>query len=307
MKIGVISNAAYAVPLLQLCANNRIQASVFADACSDKDSTSALRHFCQVMSVPLYEWEPAMLYTWIKELNPDIVFILGYSHLIDIQQLPSLLLDAVYNIHFGPLPTYRGPNPVFWQIRNNASTLGVTIHRINEKFDDGPVVWAKDILRGYHINYGTAHTILAHVALEGVAHILQHHAQQKKLSPLPQSTVASRYYRRPALNDVLINWAEMELGEILNIILACNPWNKGGLTLYQGSEVKIIDAEVSKDKSVNSASFIPGTIANHNKCLQVVCKGNKLLNINMLALDGAFIPARHAEKYGFLKGRQLGN
>lgn len=231
---------------------------------------------------------------------------MGYSHLIDIAQLPAALLAATYNIHFGPLPAYRGPNPVFWQLRNGLPTLSVAIHRINEKFDKGPVVWVKDIPRGYHLNYGTAHTMLAHVALEGVVYILQHHAQRKQLGQIAPGTSTSKYYHRPRLNDVLIDWEKMESIQILNLIAACNPWNKGALTLHQGQELKIIDAEISKEKPGSNISFVPGTIVKHDKCLQIVCKGNKLLNINMLVLNGAFIPARYVEKYGFQAGQRLG-
>lgn len=306
MKIGIISNAAYAVPLLQLLTTNRIQASVFADACSDNDSTAVIRHFCHHTSIPFYEKEPSFLYTWLKEFNPNVVFVLGYKHLIDINQLSSTLLQSVYNIHFGPLPSYRGPNPIFWQIKNNRQTLSVTIHRINDRFDKGPIVWAKDIARGHHLNYGTAHTMLGHIMLEGIIYILQHYAQQKQPNPLPQTLTASNYFRRPILKDVLIDWKEMDGTEIINLILACNPWNKGALTLHQGNEVKILDASLSKEKPKGNTVLTPGVIINIDKCMQVMAKHNKLIDVHMIVLDGAFIPARHAEKYGFQKGQHLG-
>lgn len=307
MKIGIISGAAYAIPLLQLLTNNNIQASVFTDACSvDKDGLAVIRYFCGLASIPLHEKEHSQLYEWIKDFKPDVIFILGYSHLIDISQLPPALLYSVYNIHFGALPAFRGPNPVFWQIKTNAANLTVTIHRINNQFDKGPVVWAKDIPRAHHINYGTAHTMLSHTALEGVVYILQHYAQRKMPAIIQMDTTISRYFRRPGINEVSINWKEMEITEIINLIQACNPWNKGAITIYQGNEVKILDAEPSRDKPNSSMVMTPGIIVNNDKCLQVMCKGNKLLNIYMLLLDGSFIAARHAEKYGFVKGQQLG-
>ena len=45
MKIGIVSGAAYCIPLLQALVNGHIQASVFADACSGAEDLTVIRHF----------------------------------------------------------------------------------------------------------------------------------------------------------------------------------------------------------------------------------------------------------------------
>lgn len=45
---------------------------------------------------------------------------------------------GVLNWHPSLLPTYRGPQPLFWQLRDGAPT-GVTIHYLNEELDTGDI------------------------------------------------------------------------------------------------------------------------------------------------------------------------
>lgn len=44
------------------------------------------------------------------------------------------------NIHNGPLPEYRGVNPINWALKNGEPEHGVTIHEITPGIDDGPIL-----------------------------------------------------------------------------------------------------------------------------------------------------------------------
>jgi methionyl-tRNA formyltransferase len=46
----------------------------------------------------------------------------------------------IINIHNGPLPKYRGVNPINWALKNNERKHGVTIHEITPGIDNGPIV-----------------------------------------------------------------------------------------------------------------------------------------------------------------------
>lgn len=41
------------------------------------------------------------------------------------------------NIHHAPLPQYRGMMPTFWQLYHGESSVGLTIHSMGEKIDEG--------------------------------------------------------------------------------------------------------------------------------------------------------------------------
>lgn len=58
----------------------------------------------------------------------------------------ELLERAVFiNRHCGLLPEYRGVNPVFWALLRGEKYLGVTLHIMNENYDEGPLLAQKRI------------------------------------------------------------------------------------------------------------------------------------------------------------------
>lgn len=46
----------------------------------------------------------------------------------------------ILNLHNGPLPKYRGVNPINWALKNGERTHGVTLHEITPGIDNGPIV-----------------------------------------------------------------------------------------------------------------------------------------------------------------------
>lgn len=52
---------------------------------------------------------------------------------------------ACINIHPSLLPKYRGPDPIFWQLKKGETRTGVSLHLLTEEFDTGPIVMQKMI------------------------------------------------------------------------------------------------------------------------------------------------------------------
>ena len=59
-------------------------------------------------------------------------------------RLPAAWLSwpagGAFNIHPSLLPAYRGPTPLFWQLRDGVTRTGVTLHQVTEQLDAGPIV-----------------------------------------------------------------------------------------------------------------------------------------------------------------------
>ena len=49
------------------------------------------------------------------------------------------------NIHHAKLPFYRGMMPNFWQMYHKEKSTGVTVHRMNNKIDEGEIILQRDI------------------------------------------------------------------------------------------------------------------------------------------------------------------
>lgn len=110
------------------------------------DSWSTYTLDAVVPSNPEPTWTPS-LKAWAMERQipifkdtlgvpqSDLVVSVYYSH--RIKYIDRHL--KVINIHNGPLPRYRGCNPVNWALENKEREHGVTIHEVAEGFDEGPI------------------------------------------------------------------------------------------------------------------------------------------------------------------------
>jgi methionyl-tRNA formyltransferase len=79
-----------------------------------------------------------------KDLPPaDVYIVASYGKI-----LPKEIIDApahkTLNVHPSLLPKLRGPAPIQQAILTEQST-GVTIMRLNEKMDEGPIIAQKDV------------------------------------------------------------------------------------------------------------------------------------------------------------------
>jgi methionyl-tRNA formyltransferase len=75
----------------------------------------------------------------IRPLEPDLIVCSGFNWLIPREVIEIPRYGAI-NMHPSLLPRYRGPIPVSWAIRNGDEEIGLTIHRMDEHYDTGPVL-----------------------------------------------------------------------------------------------------------------------------------------------------------------------
>ena len=261
--------------------------------------------FCNAAGIELtFEHEKDDLYNWQQLNQPDIIFFIGYSHVVKTTRLTDVKW-GIYNVHFGLLPQFRGPAPVFWQLRNGLKEIGLVIHRLIDKLDSGPVIWQYKTLNEPHFSYDYVHQLFGNLYVKGILQILDSISAGKRLPEIEQDECKAAYYERPQLKDIMISWDTMEAKEITDVIKACNSWNMGALTLINGSELKILDATVTIS---NKMYHTPGTIVlNNNFGFGVACKGGKLLNINYFKINDCYAPGRFAGKYGLNTGQRFIN
>ena len=77
-------------------------------------------------------------YNYLKELNADIAIVVAYGQIIPKEYL-SLVKKGFINIHASLLPKWRGAAPIQRSIMNLEKETGVSIMKIAEKLDTGPV------------------------------------------------------------------------------------------------------------------------------------------------------------------------
>jgi methionyl-tRNA formyltransferase len=74
----------------------------------------------------------------LRDQAPDAVLVSCFAY-----RIPQTALDVpqhgFLNLHPSLLPEYRGPYPLFWQLRDGLGEIGLTVHRMDERLDEGPI------------------------------------------------------------------------------------------------------------------------------------------------------------------------
>ena len=75
----------------------------------------------------------------IRQYAIEFLLVACWPYLIDRPLIESAA-KATLNMHPSLLPDYRGPNPIEQQLRRQESRFGVTLHLLNQRFDQGDII-----------------------------------------------------------------------------------------------------------------------------------------------------------------------
>lgn len=229
-----------------------------------------------------------------KKANLGLVVSFPYKIPSSVFNLPE---NGFYNIHPGPLPQYRGPDPVFQQLKNQETLAGVTLHKLDEGMDTGPVVLSEMVKIDPQDTYGLLSSRLADTAAKLSGILIKLLGLGLNIPSRPQSKALARYYPRQLAADVVINWETMDAGSILALIKACNPWNKGAITKINGVVIRLLEAEYIKDYSITANKA--GTIlAIGENGITVSTLNEEILLIRYIYAEEGFLPAGRLEQLG---------
>jgi methionyl-tRNA formyltransferase len=78
------------------------------------------------------------VHKWLADLALDVVCVACFPWRIPASLL-ALPAYGFLNVHPSLLPAYRGPAPLFWQLRDGLCKIGVTLHWMDADFDRGNI------------------------------------------------------------------------------------------------------------------------------------------------------------------------
>lgn len=131
----------------------------------------------------------------IQSWKPDVMVSLYFDQILkkDVIDVPTM---TTLNMHPGPLPSYKGLWPCFWQLYNKDKKAMVTVHQINEKVDEGEVFALQQFAIGAQ---ETKFSLLLKTAHHGghlVVDVLKKMKQGIALKPL-RLKGSEKYYSLP--------------------------------------------------------------------------------------------------------------
>ena len=106
---------------------------------------STVHQMAQDHGIPVYETHDINSDNsteFISQFLPDYMLAAHFNQLIKPALLNLTDIDFI-NIHPSLLPAYKGVDPVFFAMLKGEATLGVTLHKMSESFDDGEIISQK--------------------------------------------------------------------------------------------------------------------------------------------------------------------
>lgn len=244
---------------------------------SDPVVARAISQGCVVAQAPtLLDLEE-----FLSRMDPDLVVISSYSRI-----LPAALLErfAIVNVHYSPLPEYRGRANVNWAIINGDSEAAITVHSVVPGLDSGPILAQQRVAIGLRDTvsdlYERLNSLQETILPEAVARRLGGDIGD------PQDDDAASYCCGRGVEDGLIDWAQ-SAQDIDRLIRALTQPFPGAFTYLRGIQVRIDGASVV-DPEPRYVGRVPGRVIRVDRVTGDVdvLAGTGILRISRVAVDG---------------------
>ena len=220
----------------------------------------------------------------LRSLALDALVVVAYGLLLPPAALACPKLGCI-NIHASLLPRWRGAAPIQRAILAGDAHTGVTIMRMDEGLDTGPLLAARamDIRAD-----DTAKSLHDRLAWAGADLIVETLAalNSGRIREEPQPSAGVTYAAKITKGEALIDWREDAL-KICRRVRAFNPWPIAE-TRLDGAQLRIWDAELRDSglRAGGAPGIEPGTVlAAADDGIDVAC-GTGVLRILRLQLTG---------------------
>ena len=212
-----------------------------------------------------------------KNFLPDIVVVVAYGQIIPKNFLKIAKLGFI-NIHASLLPKWRGAAPIQRSIMAMDEQIGISIMKIEEKLDSGPVLVSKEFKLDKNATYGE---IEKKLSLEGSNLLVQSlkiiEARNPKFTDQDHSKAT--YAKKIDKNETKISWKE-EANKVLAHIHALSP-SPGAWFEFENERFKVLKAKVSskngKSGCVLDENLTIGCGTNSVQILELQRQGKKRL------------------------------
>ncbi len=199
-------------------------------------------------------------YDFMKNLKPDIVVVIAYGKIIPKRFL-NLAKYGFINVHASLLPKWRGAAPIQRSIMSLDSETGISVMKIVEELDAGPVMHQGKIAINENTNTQTLTQVLSQLGAKALLDSISK-IENGKAKFEEQNHKQATYAKKIIKAEGKIEWNE-GAKKILAKINGLNP-NPGAWFEYKKERYKVWKAEI-----VNKSGKI-GTILNDQ--LIVSCK-----------------------------------
>ncbi len=203
----------------------------------------------------------------IKKLKPDLVVVVAYGKI-----LPTKLLDidklTFINVHASLLPKWRGAAPIQRAIINMDTETGISIMKIIQKLDAGPVIMQEKINISPEMSFIELSKKMSEIGAKLILNSIKL-IEDNKAVFIQQKESEATFAKKIEKNETKINWAD-SAKKIIAKINALNP-NPGCWFELEDERIKVIKAK-EIDKTGEAGTIIDNkmTIACSKNAVQIL-------------------------------------
>ncbi len=213
-------------------------------------------------------------YDFIKNLNADLAIVVAYGQIIPKEYL-NLTKKGFINIHGSILPKWRGAAPIQRSIMNLDEETGISIMKIVEKLDSGPISNIYKIKIDYNKNAQEITDQLSMLAAEKILDNIDEIIDDK-VKFVEQDNTKATYAKKIEKSEGQINWNE-DAPKILGKINGLFP-SPGAFFNFKGERYKILKAEIGNGNGK------AGEVISDN--LEIACNKNQFIKILEIQRQG---------------------
>lgn len=180
----------------------------------------------------------------LRALAPDVGVVVAYGHILkpDLLGLPRL---GMINLHPSLLPELRGAAPVEWAILNGFKQTGVTIMRMEEGLDSGPILLQIPHDIDPDETGGELAEHLSEMGAQALVEVLALY-QTNGLEPHPQDHARATYAPKLTRDTARIRWTD-PAERVARLIRGLDP-RPGAWSELDGREVKLFGARAMEGR-----------------------------------------------------------
>ncbi|SNV16702.1 Polymyxin resistance protein PmrI [Dermatophilus congolensis] len=197
--------------------------------------------------IPVYEARrpDEALINAVREAKPDVIVANNWR-----TWLPPEIYDApphgTLNVHDSLLPEYAGFSPVMWALLNRETHVGVTVHRMDETLDAGPIVAQQAVPVGP--NDTTTDLFHATVALiEPLVTRALADLAAGTLTATAQDPARATYFHKRSEREAYLDFRACAADLELQVRAHSDPYPNAYFN-YRGQRLRVLRAHVSRSR-----------------------------------------------------------
>ena len=225
---------------------------------------------------------------YLNKLEPDLILVVSYGQIIP-KNLLNIPKYCFLNIHASLLPRWRGAGPIQRAIMNLDKETGISIMKINENLDEGPVCNQYSLKISEKINSEQLSEKLSLLAADKILDVLDK-IYDGNIKFTDQDHSKATYAKKIKKIEGKIDWNE-NAKQIIGKINGLYPY-PGAFFMFNGERYKILKAEKSQ---INGA---PGNVISDDF---EICCGEGSIKVLTIQREG-----KRVQKISeFLLGSQI--